>query len=439
MADEDYEDEDKTGLDLARRYRPETLEGYIGNEKMVDTVRRSFHGHSQSEWPRKIMVTGMTGCGKTTIARILVRTFLCENPRDGEPCDECVMCGLTAQYVKTGNFDELGDGAVQEVNVGSIRGVDAIERVTSTFEYPPDGRFKVYIFDEFQAASNTAQDSLLKKMEDLPDYVVLVFCTTDKSSVNDTIINRCTLDLTVRKPDIRSLMTLLAGICEAEGYKYERSGLRTVCVASNMIIRQSLQNLERVLTTRGDAREASVKAELDTISEEDVVNFFRCLLSHDTRSLLALVYRVAQDGNITQFLQYIDVILTRGILVVNGITSVEGLDAVEIQNYLKLFKNFTEAQLAYVARGLRRVRKGSEYTIVLDLFMLAYNFTAEGAKSTEDDTDSISRVINPADRIPEDAVRASIRRDREKEEESAMAAAASEPRTPLSADDLLNW
>ena len=61
-------------LDLARRYRPKTLTGYIGNERMVETIKRSFEDRDRSAFPRRIMVTGTTGCGKTTIARILTRS-----------------------------------------------------------------------------------------------------------------------------------------------------------------------------------------------------------------------------------------------------------------------------------------------------------------------------------------------------------------------------
>ena len=103
------EEETESRLDLARRYRPKTIDGYIGNERMVETLRKSFEGKKVSEFPRKIMVTGMTGCGKTTIARILARSFLCENPQNGKPCEECVMCEETDRYVETGDYSNLED------------------------------------------------------------------------------------------------------------------------------------------------------------------------------------------------------------------------------------------------------------------------------------------------------------------------------------------
>ena len=33
------EEETESRLDLARRYRPKTLDGYIGNERLVETLR----------------------------------------------------------------------------------------------------------------------------------------------------------------------------------------------------------------------------------------------------------------------------------------------------------------------------------------------------------------------------------------------------------------
>lgn len=427
-------EETESRLDLARRYRPKTIDGYIGNERMVETLRKSFEGKKVSEFPRKIMVTGMTGCGKTTIARILARSFLCENPQNGKPCEECSLCKETARYVETGDYSNLED-YLKEVNVGAIRGVDAIEGITSEFEYGEGSdTYKVYIFDEFQSSTPVAQDSLLKKVEDLPDHIVVIFCTTNKEKVNETLVNRCNLDLTVRKPPMSDLVKLLQGICKQEGYKYEFSGLRDICVFSENVIRQALQNLERVLSTHKDegASEKAVKEELDVISEEEVLSFFRAMLSGDNNKFVSLVYNVAQSGNIKQFLRYTDVLLERGLLVANGITSVEGLTDLETQKYGKIFTSFSQEELVNIATGLRKVRKGSESTIVIDLITLFYTFSNIGLVEDDD-----VAVIDTKKGVNEKAVRGITQDEKKQVEESRFNDNLEKGTQPLSAEDIL--
>lgn len=428
------EEESESSLDLARRYRPKTVDGYIGNERMVETLRKSFEGKKVSEFPRKIMITGMTGCGKTTIARIIVRSFLCENLQNGKPCGECVMCKETARYVETGDYSNLED-YLKEVNVGAIRGVDAMEGIINEFEYGEGSdTYKVYIFDEYQASSRTAQDALLKRLEDLPDHIVLIFCTTNKEAINETIVNRCNLDLTVRKPPMNDLVKLLQGICQREGYKYELAGLRDICVFSDNVIRQSLQNLERVLSTHKDegATEKAVKDELDVISEGDVLSFFRAMLDGDNNKYVSLVYSIAQRGSIKQFLRYTDVLLERGLLVANGITSVEGLTTLEVQKYSKIFTSFSQEELVNIATGLRKVRKGSESTVVIDLITLFYTFSNTGSV----DEDGVA-VVDTKKGVNEKAVRGITQDEKKQAEDTLLNDNLKQGMQPLSAEDIL--
>lgn len=422
-------------LDLARRYRPKTLTGYIGNERMVETIKRSFEDRDRSAFPRKIMVTGTTGCGKTTIARILTRSYLCENPQNGWPCEECSMCKETAHYVETGDYSAL-DGDLVEVNVGSIRGVDAIESVIDTFDYQPMmGDMKVYIFDECQSLSNVAQDAMLKKMEDLPDYIVLIFCTTNREAINDTIINRCNLDLTVRKPPLNDLLKLMQGICQREKYKFDKAGLREIAIASDNVIRQSLQNLERVLTTHASegATQSVVEKELEVMPEKDTMEFYKCLTTDNVNGYVQLIYKIVQKGQVRQFLSSAETMLERGLLVINGVTSVEGLTPVEIQDYASLFKDFTQQEIVHIASGLRRVRKGSEATVLNDLVILMYTFH-DGNSTNNDD---VVPTVKSDKKVNEDKVLSLVREEEDKKTEEVSNANVEKSTGAISAEEVM--
>jgi DNA polymerase-3 subunit gamma/tau len=388
--------EETTRMDLARRYRPSTLEGYIGNEKVARSVKEAFNVEDSFAYPRKLFIAGETGCGKTTMARILVRKYMCENPHHGEACGECEMCHRTEHYVRTGDYSDIDD--VVEVDVGSTSGIQQIKQVAEQFnDMPVISNYKVFIFDEFQAASDKAQDALLKALEDAPDYVVVMFCTTDRHMVKPTIIGRCNLDLTIRRPNIDALLGLLVGICRAEGVKYETTALRDLCIYSNFIIRQTLQNLEAVLTTHPEsgATKKAVEDVFDVVSEEDILKVFRCLLSGDMTTYMATVSRITEKGNIQLFLRLCETILMRGVLISNNITTVEGISSTEIENYGRIFKKFSMRDLVMLTDGFRSIRRGSDYTVFLDMVSLMYKLQESRSEVETPKADSGTSATQP--------------------------------------------
>src|SRR5712671_5497832 len=79
---------------LARKYRPASFEGLIGQDAMVTTLKNAF---ATDRIAQGYMLTGVRGVGKTTTARILARAFNCIGP-DGKggataiPCGQCSHC-----------------------------------------------------------------------------------------------------------------------------------------------------------------------------------------------------------------------------------------------------------------------------------------------------------------------------------------------------------
>lgn len=156
------------------------------------------------------------------------------------------------------------------------------------------------------------------------------------------------------------------------------------------------------------------------------------MLSGDNNKFVSLVYNVAQSGNIKQFLRYTDVLLERGLLVANGITSVEGLTDLETQKYGKIFTSFSQEELVNIATGLRKVRKGSESTVVIDLITLFYTFSNTGL--VEDDGVA---VIDTKKGVDEKAVRGITQDEKKQVEESRFNNNLEKGTQPLSAEDIL--
>ena len=113
---------------LARKYRPTTFAGLIGQEAMVRTLANAIKsGRLAHAW----LLTGVRGVGKTTTARIIARALNCVGP-DGkggptpEPCGVCENCKSIAE-------DRHPD--VIEMDAASRTGVDDIRELIEGVRY----------------------------------------------------------------------------------------------------------------------------------------------------------------------------------------------------------------------------------------------------------------------------------------------------------------
>lgn len=161
---------------LSLSSRPKTLDEMVGQKELVSHIR----GHFKERIPQAWMFVGETGCGKTTLARILALTLQCRHQeRVGNPCPRCQK-----------NFDKFD---IVEVNAGDIRGVNELEGTLDGYNYAPKpgSKNRVYILDEAQMLSGHAQSLMLKYLEDCPRSTYWIICTTDPHKIKSTIHSRC--------------------------------------------------------------------------------------------------------------------------------------------------------------------------------------------------------------------------------------------------------
>jgi replication-associated recombination protein RarA len=150
---------------LSIELRPKSLASMIGADQARTEIMSVFHsGRVPTAW----LFFGPPGTGKTTLARILAVLV------QDEPT------------VPADSFD------IVEMNAADATGVDAMrDLIQSTFFFPSVGKYRVYILDEAQKLSASAQDLLLKAMEDTPEGTMWIICSSAPSKLNKALRSRC--------------------------------------------------------------------------------------------------------------------------------------------------------------------------------------------------------------------------------------------------------
>ena len=114
-------------LALYRTYRPSRLSEVIGQEHVTEPLRRALESDRVHH---AFLFSGPRGCGKTSTARILARSLLCEKGPTADPCGECRFCEALAP-----NGGGLVD--VIELDAASHGGVDDTRELRERAAFVP--------------------------------------------------------------------------------------------------------------------------------------------------------------------------------------------------------------------------------------------------------------------------------------------------------------
>ena len=342
-------------ISYARYYRPSSLEGYIGNTKIKETIYRIMS--SGNKRPQSMLLYGNTGCGKTTLARIIASWYMCEEPNeDGSPCGECMNCINMKEYIQTGNAELLPD--IKEIDSSEKSGKSDMAGIIEEMEYPAyGGGWKIYIIDESHALSLGSSTLMLKPLEEPPEKTLIIFCTTDPQKMLDTLKNRCQLQLKITKPTTSELSGLLKKVCLDKGKDYDLQGLRMICSRSDYVIRNSLNYLEQVLASRGGATGELVALEFQEVSDSLIFDFYDAYISKDYLKYINIMYKIKTTYDFGIFLSSLMNFTIRGIYILNNV-DVDGMSDIEIESYLRVFSQFSVEEIAVILSSLKRMSYG---------------------------------------------------------------------------------
>ena len=270
---------------VARRYRPKSFTELVGQENVAQAlttaIRTGRIGHAY-------LFTGARGVGKTSTARIFAKAL---NASGGPSADPDADSDI-AKAIDAGE-----DMDVLEIDGASNRGIEEIRQLRANVNVRPSrSRFKIYIIDEVHMLTTAAFNALLKTLEEPPEHVKFIFCTTDPEKIPITVLSRCQrFDFPPVKKE--SIQERLRFICQEEGFQADDEALALIARRAAGSMRDSQSLLEQILSfSEGKVSVESVQELLGTADDSSLWDIVERFIAHDAVGVLQAIERSVGQG-----------------------------------------------------------------------------------------------------------------------------------------------
>lgn len=277
---------------LYRKFRPDNFNDVKGQDHIVTTLKNQIRigriGHAY-------LFTGTRGTGKTTVAKLFAKAVNCENPHDGNPCNECSVC----KGIISGTSMN-----VIEIDAASNNGVENVREIVEEVRYSPtEGKYKVYIIDEVHMLSAGAFNALLKTIEEPPSYVIFILATTEVQKIPVTILSRCQR-YDFKRISIDTIADRLRELMDKENIDVEDKALRYIARVADGSLRDALSLLDQCISFYLGEKLTydNVLDVLGTVDTKVFSQLLKCIKNQDVSGCIKILDEIESNGReLSQF------------------------------------------------------------------------------------------------------------------------------------------
>lgn len=230
-------------MELYQKFRPKTLKELVGQDAVVKSLSKMI---KQKNVPHAIILSGPSGTGKTTTARILREELQCS------------------------------DMDFVEINAADARGIDTARDIRQTVRLMPvSGKSRIWLIDEAHKTTGDFQTAILKLLEDAPQHAYFMLATTAPDKLLPTIRTRCT-SLQFKPLSEKDMTGLIKAVCAAEKSKVSLEVMEKIIEVSEGSPRKALVLLEQILSL--DDEEQQLACCVNSDCEQQAIDICRALM-----------------------------------------------------------------------------------------------------------------------------------------------------------------
>ena len=285
-------------LVIYRKYRPQVFAEVVGQEHLVKTLTYAI---SKGRPAHAYLLSGTRGVGKTTVARLIAKALNCTDIQNKyEPCNKCASCVSISQ---NSSVDLL------ELDAASHRGIDEAKSLIESVKYPPvSAKYKVFIIDEVHMLTREAFNSLLKTLEEPPEYAVFILATTEPQKIPQTIISRCQY-FELKRLTTEEIIEKVKRILTSEKIKMDSRSIKFIARGGRGSLRDTESLLEQIISqSKKEIVWSDLEEILGIVSPEATRDYLSMIFKKDTKKALNFIREIFERGkDMSQFnLQIVD-------------------------------------------------------------------------------------------------------------------------------------
>jgi len=280
----------------AEKYRPQSLSEIVGQERLVKELVKRLN--SKEGLRQNILLTGNTGTGKSTIAKIIAQTLNCEKPEteiDPDtkltfkvPCQKCSSCKTIRNDESSGSFHFFDGSDLNKEKILELKHLCNSPNLYSN-------KKRIIYIDELQAVSggkSTSLEAFLKLIEKVypNNSVYFIMSSMNPKKLPKAVIDRFHMHLRLKPVSSADLIARASVILKEEGllekvdfnnleqgqgfiYDFLREGLSNLASSFDGSVREFIQALETcVYRELGTAKEIEEELELMSVdSSSDIL------------------------------------------------------------------------------------------------------------------------------------------------------------------------
>lgn len=244
---------------------------FVSNEKVIEQLGVFI---DSGRFPHALIIEGEQGLGKRTLAKQLAQALVCRGEQ--VPCGECSQCKKARDGIHPDIFEHSASGAVNSFHVEVVRNV-----INDAYVKPNEADKKIYILGNAHCMSLSAQNALLKVLEEPPEYVNFIMTVESKSMMLPTILSRSVV-ISLDGADIDEGAKYICTMLEDKDYSEVRTALETF----NGNIGKAVESLESDKT-----------AELTAVC----CNICRALVNSNEYEVMCLIGALQKDRGAVVF------------------------------------------------------------------------------------------------------------------------------------------